>query len=197
MSKTLILFDFDGTLTKGDTFHQFIFFSKGYLKGLLGYLLFSPSIFFFLLKGMSGARLKEKLVAYFFKDETEEVLKKQGEKFIEHLKTRKEFNSELVKKLEDYKKSGETISVVSASLDVWIKPFCDKYDISCLCTELKFEEGICLGRFNTPNCNNEEKAIRINKFYNLKEYSKIVAYGNSSGDKAMFNLATEFFLIRN
>ncbi|HWY10165.1 MAG TPA: HAD-IB family phosphatase [Bacteroidia bacterium] len=197
MSKTLVLFDFDGTLTKRDTFPQFIFFSQGYLKGLCGFLVFSPMVLLFFLKVVSGARLKEKVAAYFFKSINQDELKIKGKFFIENLSATDGFNDPVMKSLQNYKAAGVEVCIVSASLDIWIEPFCKQFNLNYLCTELGYENGICSGTFKTPNCNNNEKAVRIRQKYNLNDFSKIVAYGNSNGDKEMFELATETILIRN
>lgn len=197
MSKTLVLFDFDGTLTKRDTFPQFVFCSQGYLKGLSGFLIFSPYVFLFLFKLMDGAKLKEKLVAFYFKGEKEEVLNRKGNAFIEKLTSENGFNIDVLKKFENYKAQGNVICIVSASLDIWIKPFCDKHSTDYLCTELDYENGISNGKLKTLNCNGPEKAVRIKQKYNLTDFSSIIAYGNSSGDKAMFELANETHLIQN
>ncbi|MBK7669085.1 MAG: HAD-IB family phosphatase [Sphingobacteriaceae bacterium] len=90
---------------------------------------------------------------------------------------------------------GHVISIVSASLDIWIRPFCEKHGIDYLCTEIEYVNGISTGKLLTPNCNGAEKAVRIKQRYNLTDYSSIIAYGNSSGDKAMFDLTTQAILV--
>jgi HAD superfamily phosphoserine phosphatase-like hydrolase len=85
---------------------------------------------------------------------------------------------------------------VSASLDIWVKPFADKYGVSCLCTETQYINGKCTGKFETPNCNGLEKANRIRQRYDLAQYNEVIAYGNSRGDAAMFDLAAKTVYIR-
>lgn len=196
MSKTLVLFDFDGTLTKHDTFNQFVFFAKGKPKAITGYFLFSPHIFLYYTKLLSGTTLKQKMTAFYFSGEKEEFLRDAGKRFIAKLESDKEFKDDLFLKLSEFKKNGDEVCIVSASLDIWIRPFCEKHQLNYLCTELLFEKGIYTGNFKTPNCNNEEKAVRIKKAYDLSEYSKIIAFGNSSGDKSMFALANETHFIK-
>lgn len=145
---------------------------------------------------MDGSVLKQKLISYYFKGEKEETLNAKGNEFIQNLIRSGELDQSLIQKLEGYKKEGNSISVVSASLDIWIKPFCVKYGIDHLCTELDYVNGVCNGKLKTPNCNRNEKAIRIKKKYNLSDFSKIIAYGNSSSDNAMFDLAHETHLIK-
>jgi len=195
MSKTLVLFDFDGTLTRRDTFPQFIFYAVGKLKGMTGFLLFSPMVFLYVLKVIDGAILKEKLVSFYFKAKKEADLRQKGENFMDAF-IPSELNDKVIKELESHKSKGSDICIVSASLNIWIEPFCRKYGTAALCTELEFNSGICTGKFKTPNCNKEEKAIRIKQKYDLAQYSRIIAYGNSSGDNAMFGLAHEKHRIR-
>ncbi|MBP7807853.1 MAG: HAD-IB family phosphatase [Bacteroidia bacterium] len=197
MSKTLVLFDFDGTLTKSDTFPQFIFFSQGYFKGIMGFIIFSPLIFLFFIKVLSGDTLKEKMISFYFMGQSKDVLRAKGESFIQNLIKLEEFNTSLIQKLAKAKMEGSDVCIVSASLDIWIEPFCKKHGIEYLCTELNFINGISTGKLETPNCNRAEKAVRIKQKYNLSDYSKIIAYGNSSGDKAMFDLANETHLVKN
>jgi HAD superfamily phosphoserine phosphatase-like hydrolase len=198
MSRTLVLFDFDGTLTKKDTFPRFIFFTKGSFIAMIGFLLYSPLIILYGLKLISGSTLKQRLITFYFNGTSKEALYEKGNKFIETLISNNGLNAETIASLEEYKRSGAEVSIVSASLDVWIAPFCKRVQVSYLCTELDFgPDNIFRGQFKTPNCNKEEKAVRIKKTYDLAAFDKIIAYGNSGGDKYMFDLANETHLIKN
>ena len=100
---------------------------------------------------------------------------------------------ELLERLRHATQGGETVVIVSASPDVWLRPFCASEGFGLLCTELEFEAGIFTGGFATPNCNGAEKARRIQAAYDLRVFEKISAYGNSRGDAAMFALADSVF----
>mgnify|MGYP000639723447 CR=1 FL=1 len=195
MNKTLVLFDFDGTITKRDTFIQFILFSEGYLKGIAGSVFFSPFIILYFLKIVDGTKLKQKLVSFYFKGKSEKELKDKGNKFIGKLTEENGFRNDILEQLRGYKEKNAVVCVVSASLDIWIEPFCKKFNIEYLCTGLDFRNDVCTGEFKGLNCNNAEKAVRIKGNYNLQSYSKIIAYGNGNGDKEMFELASETFLV--
>lgn len=101
--------------------------------------------------------------------------------------------SDLLETLRLAVKNGEKVVIVSASLDLWLRPFCHVEGFELLCTELEFLDGKYTGRFSTPNCNGQEKAVRILADYDLQSYEKTIAYGNSEGDAAMFELADEVF----
>lgn len=196
MSKTLVLFDFDGTLTKHDTLFQFIFFAKGKVKTILGFLLLSPFTLLFALKIWNAGQLKMAWLSYFFKNESESNLLQTGKRFIESLFKQNEFNEKVLNELQEFKKEGAQICIVSASANVWIASFAKHFELDHLCTELEMVNGSFTGNFSKPNCNKAEKAKRIKEAYDLKAFDEVIAYGNSSGDNAMFELAHKTVVIK-
>ena len=99
----------------------------------------------------------------------------------------------LVEEMRRARQNGETVVVVSASADIWLRPFCTQEGFELLCTELEFLEGKFTGQFTTPNCKGPEKVLRIQSAYKLQDFKKIWAYGNSKGDTEMFELAEKVF----
>ena len=84
--------------------------------------------------------------------------------------------------------------IVSASLDFWLQPFADHYGMGLICTKAEFDDqGLFTGKFASVNCNNQEKKNRIEKEIDLTLYDEVIAFGDTSGDKAMFEIATKSF----
>ena len=79
--------------------------------------------------------------------------------------------------------------MVSASLDSWVKEWCLKQGIETICSILETKNGIITGKLGRGDCNGIEKAKRIREKFELEEYDKVIAYGDSSGDKEMLDLA--------
>ena len=92
-----------------------------------------------------------------------------------------------------HKKKKHTVVVVSASIESWLKPWCEKNELSLIATRMCFENDIVTGRFSSKNCNGIEKVNRIKKEYNLTDFNYIYAYGDSVGDKQMLSCANESF----
>lgn len=197
--RILHLCDFDGTLTRGDTLLHFLRFAAGPLAWLRAMVLV-PTCFLglFLSGSWSKDRAKETLLAIFFKGQTRRDLEATGLAFSNQVLPvllRQALLTQLLNRLQQ----GEQVVVVSASLDIWIKPFCQNHGFNLLCTELEFEKSGAspdemprfTGRFAVPNCNREEKARRVRTVYPLEQFDRIIAYGNSTGDEAMFALAHE------
>ena len=189
--KTLILCDFDGTLFKKDSFPLFIKFHHGILKLYFGYFIFSPLIILYYLNLFDGGKLKQKMFSYYFKNFTKTKLEQLGEQFCNKVLLKDELiNKDLLKTLTELKNKGAEISIVSASLDIWIKPLSDHFNYTNICTEVNYINNIYQGDFLTKNCNNIEKKIRVMQRYDLSLYKEIIAYGDSNGDKYLMELAT-------
>ncbi len=191
MDRKLYLFDFDGTLTTRDSLFDFLKFSfpSTYFKH---YLFFIPLFFIAKLKIVDTGKVKERFISSFLK----------GKSFVEinQLATRyfNENHPNLIHKEAD--KFIRSISnyndkfLVSASLDIWLQPFADYYQMGLICTQAKYDEnGFFTGKFATPNCNYEQKKYRIEKEVDLSLYDEVYAYGDTDGDKAMYALATQSF----
>ena len=58
----LVLFDFDGTLTKKDSFILFIIYSAGWIKTILTGIVYLPVILSYLAGFSTGEYLKKKLL---------------------------------------------------------------------------------------------------------------------------------------
>ena len=81
--------------------------------------------------------------------------------------------------------------IVSASLDIWVRPFAEKFGMKLLATQAAFENNIFTGKFVGKNCNGLEKVNRIKEAINEKKYDKTIAFGDTSGDQEMLDWADE------
>ena len=184
----LALFDFDGTITKKDSLLCFIRYSVGNLKFIIGFTILSPIILAYKFKIISNTKAKEKLLFCFFKNISEEEFRSLATRFsLEYLDTIIRDNA--IKTIQKHKKDGDEVVIVSASIECWLKPWCEKNNIKLLSTKLSFKNNRYIGKFSTKNCYGQEKVNRILLEYNLHQYEKIYAYGDSSGDRDMLKLA--------
>ncbi len=188
MSKGLALFDFDGTITSKDSLLEFIKFASGNWGFYFVMALFSPWIIYYVFIKKEGEIAKRKVLAFLFKGKSEEELKQLGISFSEQI-----IPSILLPKAIDeinmHKKQGNKILVISASLDIWLKPWADSMGLELISTQMEFKNKLFTERFSTANCIGIEKVNRINSYLKIDDYNPIYAYGNSSGDKQMLELA--------
>lgn len=185
--KTLYLFDFDGTITKNDTYVDF------FLRSFGAWFLIKKIIFNFLkVIGLylkkDKSDLKEFLTFLFLKDKNQTELHTMAQNYFKENQNRILYKSALQKIKSIQFEKDSTIFIVSASLDLWLMHFSQHLKTDLICTELAFENEKYKG-FKTKNCNGKEKVNRIQKEIKLSNFDSIIAYGNSKGDKEMFKLA--------
>jgi phosphatidylglycerophosphatase C len=191
MKKRLVLFDFDGTITTKDTFIEFIKFYHGPTRFVTGFVLLSPVLVAYKLKLLANWKAKEKVLTWFFKNEPLDTFTAKCDEFtvsvLPNLIRPKAL--EAIHKMEkDY-----DIVVVSASAENWVSPWCRANNLHIIGTTLEVVDGKLTGKIKGKNCFGVEKVNRIKEKYDLVSYTEILAYGDSSGDKEMFELAHKHF----
>ncbi len=192
MPQKLVLFDFDGTLTRHDSLFLFLcfagkrkFWSSLHLL-LSSYIMYKCTIY-------SAQKGKENMLKILFCGKSKKELETLGKDFIAYLLAHKKrfFRKNALESIEKYKEDGAHIYIVSASPEMWIAPFAKHFGIMHIATRVAYEQGIFKGNFLGENCNGQEKARRIAEdIVDLASFSSVVAYGDSKGDFAMFDLAT-------
>ena len=188
----IAFFDFDGTITKKDSTIKFIRYLVGDIKFFLGVFLLLPFIVLYKVKIIKNNAIKQIIITYFFKGKDIIEFQKKSEYF-----SLNEIDPIIRKKALDkifwHKENGHTIVIVSASIDLWLKPWCEKNNIMLISTMLEIKDKTITGKTFKKNCHGPEKVKRIRELYDLSEYKYIYAYGNSRGDHEMLNIADESY----
>jgi HAD superfamily hydrolase (TIGR01490 family) len=186
--KKLALFDFDGTITTDDSLIKFIRFVVGDIKTAWGMLLLSPVLITYKLKLIPNYKAKQWMLSYFFKGmNKQEFLKVAEEYSLKHIDTI--LRPKAMENIAWHKEQGHKVVVVSASIECWLKPWCDKNGLDLIATKIEIKDGLITGKFLSKNCYGVEKANRVQEAYDLSEYDHICAYGDSRGDKELMELA--------
>lgn len=189
----LALFDFDGTITHADMYTKFLHFSGTKRRAILAKVILPP--FYLLYKaGIIPAPKMRAIASYlaFFRREMHEVYA-AGEKYADEVIP--QFIREIARnKLQWHKDNGDLIVIVSASLDVYLARWCTQNGFSLICSELEIYGQQLTGRYVNGDCSCENKPRNIRSKYDLSQFDKIYAYGDTSEDLAMLNLADEAYL---
>jgi HAD superfamily hydrolase (TIGR01490 family) len=186
----IALFDFDGTVTQKDTLVRFIRFAAGKYRMLWGMAYLSPMLTAYKLKLIQNYKAKEIMLSYFFKDMDEsDFLRKAKRYSLEHIDTI--LRPGAMERIRWHQTQGHRVVIVSASIECWLKPWCDRHNIELIATRLERKDGKLTGKFLGKNCYGMEKALRIREAHDLENYKKIFAYGDSPGDREMLALAHE------
>ncbi len=189
---SLALFDFDGTITTRDSLPDFIQYAVGKPAYYLGLIALGPVLLLYLLGIISNHFAKEKLLAWHFKGWNLERFQQISEQYSLH-KIDTMLRSEAIEKLQWHQQRGDRVIVVSASMESWLKPWCDARGLELLATRLAVSNNLLTGKFETANCHGEEKIRRVRLMVDLESFDAIYAYGDSSGDSAMLAVANHAF----
>ena len=188
----LIFFDFDGTITTDDSLIKFVRFVVGDAKFIWGMTLLFPMLTVYKLKLIPNYKAKQYMLSYFFKGMSEEKFMQVANEYsLEHINTI--LRPKAMNKIAWHKEQGHKVVVVSASIECWLKPWCDKNGLGLISTKIEIKDGLVTGKFLSKNCYGIEKANRVQEAYDLSEYGHIYAYGDSRGDKELLELADESF----
>ncbi len=188
----LALFDFDGTLTRTDSFVPFLRFSSSRLRWIAGSAVLLPVSLGYRLGVLraSPVRAIASIVAFFGRQEL--ALRGLGTDFATTV-LGTEIHPEMLEKLRWHQARGDHVVVVSASLDLYLHPWCVAHSVDLLCTRLSVVRGKFTGLFHGGDCSGEGKVERIRAAYDLAAYERIWAYGDTVDDFPMLRLADHKF----
>ena len=192
MKKSIAFFDFDGTVTRSDSLLAIIRFAKGRISFLFGFGLLSPWIIGMKLGLITNSYAKQKVLIYFFGNSKLAEFNEMCKKFV-HEQLPALIREKALQEINQLLKNQFEVVIVTASPENYVRLWCEQNGLSCIGTRLETKDGFLTGKLNGKNCYGIEKVERILKYYNLSDYQEILAYGDSSGDLPMLNLAVRAF----
>ena len=186
----LVLFDFDGTITRDDSLLEFVAYVVGFKKFFRGILVLSPILAAYKLGLASNNFTRRKLLGYFFAgmsaDKFDKICKKYSTTHIEDI-----LKQSAMDKIASYKAAGDKIVIVTASLEDWLRPWCAAQGLELLGTKIRRKGGIITGEIEGQNCYGAQKVARVRAAYDVQAFDRIIAYGDSRGDREMLEFADE------
>lgn len=185
--KNLALFDFDGTLYPGDSFTRFIFHARSKRHIIKNGFKILPWIQAYYLNLYPAYAMRPKLFSAIFSETSLDELQPIAEEYAQSLIT--QLNPTLHQQLQHHQAQGDDVALVSASVDIYLKPISQLLGIDLICSETEHVNQILTGKYRTPDCSELQKSIRIQQRYSLDNYLHIYAYGNSKEDLEMLKLA--------
>lgn len=188
VKKGIAFFDFDGTITTKDTLLEFIRYSKGNLRFLLGFLINAHYLVAMKLKMISNQKAKEKVLEHFFKGIPVDEFELKCHSFYK-LVLPGLIRKGAVEEIQSLKKKGMVVVVVSASPENWIRDWAKEMAVELIASKLQVVDAVVSGKIMGNNCYGQEKVRRIKEKYNIGDYEQVYAYGDTKGDLPMLELA--------
>ncbi|BEV06378.1 MULTISPECIES: HAD family hydrolase [Chryseobacterium] len=187
--KKLYCFDFDGTLTYKDTMFMYLKFYDP-TRFRLQFLKHVPLFVLLKLKLADTEKVKKSFIGSILKGQTQEKIEKKSRQFFEHYYP-KIVRENALDFIQNMDRNNTQSLLVTASLDIWTKPFAEAFKMQLISTKAEFRNGVFTGNFVGKNCNGNEKLVRIQQEISNHKYDKIIAFGDTSGDKPMLKWANE------
>jgi phosphatidylglycerophosphatase C len=184
----LAIFDFDGTITTKGTYPGFMRFAVRPARQLLGAIVLSPLIVGYKCRLVSDHRIRTALSRVGFWREDPERVRLLGTRYAEDVLSGM-IRPAALERIAWHKSRGDRVLVVSASLDVYLEPWCRSAGTDVICTRLETKDGRLTGRYVHGDCCGSEKAKRIRDRYSLGEYATVYAYGDTEEDREMLEIA--------
>lgn len=190
--RRIAFFDFDGTVTTKDTMLELFRYRYGTSGFWWGFAVNSPFLLALKAKIMSRKKAKERILKWFF----------GGQSLNEFQETCDRFGQEIIpglirpKAMEEFRRlrdQGFEIVIVSASAENWLRLWCASQGVVCLATRLQVPDNKVSGEIEGENCHGKEKVLRIRQHFQLESYDEIYAYGDTSGDLPMLDIAHRRF----
>jgi phosphatidylglycerophosphatase C len=186
------LFDFDGTVTFADTFTPFILGAVSPARLAFGKLALSPLVLAYKVNLLSVSRLRRSIVRFGFQGRRYAEVQAAGTEYSRGPLARA-VRAEALQRIGWHQARGDVVVIVSASLDVYLSPWCRALGVELICSELEERRGVLTGGYRNGDCSGDEKARRVRERHDLKRFRTIYAYGDTHEDDAMLALAHRRF----
>ena len=194
-ARVVAAFDFDGTLTRGDSLGKFLVHFLGWPRFLGKLLLCSPWLLAYLLGLQTNHRAKAQLLKQCFAGQSSTEVDRAASEFVTTQLPKLWLDWGLAQLIEHQKK-GHCCVIVSASPSVYLHQVGRVLGVDAvLCTEMEVIDGQLTGLMASPNCHGEEKVRRLQ---NWREHGsgppnwvELHAYGDSPADHPMLSIATQ------
>jgi phosphatidylglycerophosphatase C len=179
-------FDFDGTLTTGDTLLPFLRHVLGTARVARDALMLSPLLGGYGLGLIGNAVAKERVLMRCLVGMRIDELQLRAEEFA-HTVLPRMLRQQALRRLAWHQQQGHRCVAISASLDLYVRPcaIAAGFD-DVIATRLEVRaDGSVSGRLAGANCYGAEKAARLEALFGARAGYTLYAYGDSRGDREM------------
>ena len=189
-SRTVVAFDFDGTLTIRDSFTEFLRWRAGPGGWALGLVKMAPAVAHY-ARDRDRGRIKAASVREFLRGVERTALEADADRFADKVWQRF-MRPDALACWNDWGTKGAHRVIVTASPETTVAPFARRLGAeNLLGTPLFFDaDDKVSGAFAGPNCRGAEKVRRLKAAYG-EDVIVVAAYGDTSGDTEMLAMARE------
>jgi phosphatidylglycerophosphatase C len=185
----LALFDFDGTITTRDTFTDFVHCAAPPRRIAFGKAALAPVVAAYRLGLVSANAIRACVVRVGFSGAPQARVREAAHQY-SRTALRACIRPAAMERIDWHRARGDTVAVVSASLDLYLADWCREHGLALLCSSLETDAGVLTGRYAGRQCDGDEKVRRVRQAFDLAGFEAIHAYGDSKGDRPMLAIAS-------
>ncbi|HEV2613977.1 MAG TPA: HAD family hydrolase [Gammaproteobacteria bacterium] len=190
--RTVAAFDFDKTMTYHDTLLPFLFHLHPIHFKVMKAIQLIPTVSLYKMGYLENHDAKEKLLKAFLRNCSYEKLEEQA-KIFSLSRLSRCVKPEALQRLHWHQKKGHECILISAGLELYLKPWADSVGLELSATRLHIHNGRVTGKIDGQNCFGQEKVNRLLERFGPKEGFTLYAYGDSRGDQELLALADHPF----
>lgn len=188
----LALFDFDGTITSRETFPDFMYAAVPPRRLAMGKVLLAPLILGYKAGLVSGTVVRAAIVRFGLRGlplaQVEAVAEELARTVFPGL-----IRAHAMERIRWHQARGDVVVVVSGGFDVCLRHWCDAHGVQLICSSLEHTDGVLTGRYAEAQCVAATKADRVREQYDLSDFGRVLAYGDSVEDRELLSLADEAY----
>ena len=192
---TVAAFDFDGTLTRGDTLAPYLRDALGTAGFALALLKSSPWLAAYALRLIDNERAKARLLRAAFAGRRVDEVEAWTERFVAQ-RLPALWDRWAQDELARQRARGACCVIVSASPGVYLHRVARELGLeAAICTELEVQDARYTGRLATRNCHGAQKPLRLDAWlaqrFGASAAVALQAYGDTAGDLPLLRRAEQ------
>lgn len=192
MHKGIAVFDFDGTITKKDTFVDFLIFSFGKIEFYKTLAKYAFHGFLYAIGIYPNYRYKELIFGHFFKNKSFDEVKILGDRYAKQ-RISEICYAQALEKIEWHLQHQHQLVLLTASPDIWIKSSGLATKFTIIATEFELINNVYTGKIKGKNCHGKEKIPRLLEKFDINNFQETYGYGDSKADLFFINLMKHQF----
>ena len=187
--KTLVVFDFDKTITTKHTFWRFLKFVIGTPSFIFLFFRYFRNVIKVLQKKMDVMQLRKMVLVDIFENYSWDKYLWKSKNFA-NTKINSWINKEAIEKLEFHKSQNHIIALVSNATEEYLNEWAKDIGFDLIIgTKLEVVEGKLTGRTKGGDCFGLNKLIRLEEMVGSLSNYELYVYGDSRGDAELLSKA--------
>ncbi|MBX7158679.1 MAG: HAD-IB family hydrolase [Acidimicrobiia bacterium] len=197
MPRHVAAFDFDGTLSKRDCLVPFLVRVAGVWRFLAAMAAELPRLLGVATGRTSRDELKAAVFARVLRGRSAVDVEAMGAEFATEILQRR-LRADTVGRVEEHRRRGDELVVVSASLDVYLRHVGAALGFDGVCAvELEARDGVLTGVMAGGNVRGPAKVARLEEWLGESvDAVELWAYGDSAGDSDLLEAASHAVWVR-